>query len=118
MTLCACKTAENSTGSNKGESGSQVEDISAAEETKLCKVVFDSAGGSFVETQTVEVGEKLVKPTDPTKAEDSKYEYAFEGWYLDDYEWDFETDKVSGNITLTAKWGIAVIYSPSFTPSD
>ena len=62
-------------------------------------VVFDSDGGSAVDSQQVKNGERLVRPEDPTKED-----YRFIGWFEDDYEWDFDTDTVEGNILLIARW--------------
>ena len=81
-------------------------------------VTFDTAGGSMIDAQTVLNGEKAVKPNDPTKNPDSKYEYVFAGWYFEDREWNFETDVVRADMTLTAKWDVESIYTPPFTPSD
>ena len=56
-------------------------------------------------TLSVEYGSKLTKPeTDPVKAEDDKYTYTFKGWFNGETEWNFETDIVSGDVTLTAKF--------------
>lgn len=65
------------------------------------KVVFDSKGGSAVETQTVKDGAKATKPSDPTKQG-----YTFEYWCADtenNSEFDFDT-KITKDITLYAKW--------------
>ena len=64
-------------------------------------VSFNSNGGSTVASQTVNAGEKAVKPTDPTKANS-----IFAGWYCDadlTEAYDFNTPVLS-NITLYAKW--------------
>ena len=50
--------------------------------------------------------------------ESLKEEYVFAGWYVGGEEWDFESDIVGENITLTAKWEVESIYTPPFTPSD
>lgn len=84
----------------------------------VCVVIFDTAGGTMVESKTVVYGEKLLKPSDPTKAPNSKYEYVFAGWYFENQEWDFEKNIVQANMTLTAKWEVESIYTPPFTPSD
>ena len=65
---------------------------------KTFTVTFDSNGGSAVVSQTVEEGAKAVKPANPTRSG-----YTFDGWYLDDKEYSFDTP-VSSDITLTAKW--------------
>lgn len=63
-----------------------------------CKVSFDSAGGSEVDTQSVQSGKKAVKPQDPTREG-----YTFAGWMLDDEQYDFDK-AVTGDITLVAVW--------------
>ncbi|MDE7161946.1 MAG: InlB B-repeat-containing protein, partial [Anaeroplasmataceae bacterium] len=65
-------------------------------------VTFQANGGSTVQSKTVKQGEKVTKPTDPTKEG-----YDFKGWYKDSActnEWKFDTDTVKGNTTLYAKW--------------
>lgn len=66
-------------------------------------VTFDSKGGSAVDKKTgVENGSKITKPVDPTKND-----FTFGGWYKDSEctkEWKFDTDTVTSNITLYAKW--------------
>lgn len=53
------------------------------------------------DTVTVEVsdGAKLEKPADPTRDG-----YTFAGWSDGTGIWDFQTDTVTGDITLTARW--------------
>lgn len=65
---------------------------------KSYEVVFDSNGGSIVETQKVKKSETAVKPNDPTMDG-----YKFDNWYLDDKVFDFSTS-IEKNITLKAKW--------------
>lgn len=65
-------------------------------------VTFESNGGSAVANVTVNAGEKVSEPEAPTKAD-----YTFAGWYKDEKcetGWNFETDTVSEDITLYAKW--------------
>ncbi|MBQ7907052.1 MAG: leucine-rich repeat protein [Clostridia bacterium] len=54
-------------------------------------------------TMYVESGQKLNKPQDP-----QKQGYTFVGWYNNDKEWNFETDTVSENISLTPMWSANV----------
>ncbi|WP_175578326.1 Ig-like domain-containing protein [Bifidobacterium jacchi] len=71
-------------------------------------VTFDSNGGSAVTAVKVNGGDKLAKPTDPTKAG-----YTFGGWYTDkalSNAYDF-TKAVTGNLTLYAKWNAVTITS-------
>lgn len=65
-------------------------------------VSFDSQGGSEVPSQEVTQGEKATKPSNPTKEG-----FAFGGWYTSTENitvWNFETDVVTKNLTLYAKW--------------
>ena len=61
-------------------------------------VTFNSDGGSSVAKQTVEEGKKAKEPKAPTKSG-----YTFKGWYLGSTKYNF-SNKVTKNITLTAKW--------------
>ena len=70
-------------------------------------VTFDSDGGSTVSSQRVESGKTVTKPSNPTKTD-----YDFEGWFTGDTLYDFDTP-VEANITLKAKWEIA-IYTITF----
>ena len=76
-------------------------------------VTFDAGGhGTAPDAQTVVPGSQLTKPTDPT-AEG----YTFDGWYKEEAltnEWDFESDTVTGNITLYAKWRQEISYIVTF----
>ena len=68
---------------------------------KTYKVVFDTDGGSAVDSLTVGSGQnwKITKPDDPVKEG-----YVFKGWYLaDGTEYNFDTI-VSGGFTLFAHW--------------
>lgn len=70
--------------------------------TTDCTVKFDSNGGSKVEDQIVQYGEKIVKPDDPVREG-----YKLKGWAVDidqTSEWDFEKDFVESNMTLYAEW--------------
>lgn len=65
-------------------------------------VTFNSNGGSNVSSVTVDKDSLLTKPQDPTRAG-----FVFAGWFKDSnlsQEWNFNTDKVTQNITLYAKW--------------
>jgi len=82
-------------------------------------VSFDSNGGSSVPTQTVATGSFATTPTpDPTLTG-----YTFAGWYADPAltdPWDFETDPVTGDVTLYAAWSpVAVeVYVVTFVSWD
>ncbi len=65
-------------------------------------VSFNSNGGSVVTDLIVVIGEKVTKPTEPTKEG-----HLFDGWYMEETlenVFDFDTQIISNNITLYAKW--------------
>ena len=66
-------------------------------------VMFDSMGGSAVESQRILKGNLARSPETPEKED-----YSFIGWYKSTDEnadeWHFSTDRVIENITLYAKW--------------
>ena len=67
-------------------------------------VSFNTDGGSSVASQTVNAGEKVTKPADPTKANN-----VFAGWYCDanlTEAYDFNAPVLS-DLTLYAKWTAA-----------
>ncbi len=67
-------------------------------------VSFESNGGSAVEAVKAINGRSIEKPTDPKYAG-----HGFVGWYTDEgctKEFTFGTSKVTGNITLYAKWAL------------
>ncbi len=64
-------------------------------------VTFDTEGGSFVNSQTLESGKSVIKPSDPIREG-----YSFGGWYSDSSHgklYDFSS-AVTRNIILYAKW--------------
>lgn len=70
-------------------------------------VNFDSNQGTAVESQLVIVGDKVVKPVDPTKEG-----YTFSGWFTDKdctnaYDFDTVVDGTEPAFTLYAGWKIA-----------
>ena len=64
----------------------------------LLVVSFDTDGGTDIEDIYVESGETIKAPKTPTRSG-----YKFNGWYLDDVKFDFNTE-ITESITLTAKW--------------
>lgn len=66
---------------------------------KTWTVTFDTAGGSAVNSQTVDNGGVAVAP-DPSPTRD---DCRFTGWQYDGKSYDFGS-KVTGDITLTAQW--------------
>jgi len=70
---------------------------------KKYTVTFNSNGGSAVDSITVYSGEKITAPN-PNPTWDG---HTFEGWYKDSgltRKWKFNSDKVTENLTLYAKW--------------
>ena len=65
---------------------------------KNVTVVFDTDGGSSIGAVVVKKGEKVAEPEEPTKEN-----YEFDGWYLNEELFDFETP-INESITLIAKW--------------
>jgi uncharacterized repeat protein (TIGR02543 family) len=68
-------------------------------------VTFNSNGGTEIQPIAALLPEsKITKPDDPIKPG-----FVFDNWYKDDQyseAWDFDTDIISDNITLYAKWFI------------
>ena len=65
-------------------------------------VSFESNGGSEIASRMVRTNSKLTNPTDPTKDG-----YVFDAWYKESSlttAWNFQTDVVTEDITLYAKW--------------
>lgn len=70
--------------------------------TTECTVKFESRGGTEIQPQMVQYGEKVVRPDDPQREG-----FVFNGWYADidlTEPWDFEEDLVQENMTLYAAW--------------
>ena len=72
--------------------------LKAVWQTPKYTVTFDTAGGSSIKSQSIELNKKATKPSNPTKTG-----HTFKGWYIDDEEFDFETP-ITEAITITAKW--------------
>lgn len=71
-------------------------------ERQKVEVGFYADGGEQTTYAYVVAKNTVIEsPIPPTKEG-----YTFAGWFDEDYEtqWNFETDKVTGNITLCAKW--------------
>ena len=76
-------------------------------------VSFNSQGGSTVDAKTVIFDTTVGEPTAPTRKG-----YTFAGWYKDaagQVAWNFATEKVTGNVTLYAKW---LLNNPVVNPID
>ncbi|MBQ9438211.1 MAG: leucine-rich repeat protein, partial [Lachnospiraceae bacterium] len=76
-------------------------------DTATYTVLFDSNGGSAVDSKEVSSGDTVKAPNDPIKNAASNVSYAFDGWYTtSDFvtKFDFEQDTVSNDMTLYARW--------------
>lgn len=62
------------------------------------KITFETSGGSLVETQIINEGDKVKEPKDPTKEG-----YTFIEWLLNGKVYNFNLE-VTSDLTLTAKW--------------
>lgn len=84
--------------------------------TTDCLVTFDCGGGSPVPSQTVQYGETVTEPDEPTREG-----YLFNGWYADLDKtdlWNFEEDTVRGNMTLYAGWAADPDGAPGSEPDS
>lgn len=75
-------------------------------------VSFNTNGGSEVANQTVNHGEKVNKPADPTRDG-----YTFEGWYYQNEPWSFIGYVVTEDMVIEAKWK-AIDYTATFFNDD
>ena len=76
-----------------------------------CAVIFNSNGGSDVESQLLISGDKAAEPLDPTKEGAT-----FLGWFTESGKhWNFTHDSVTGNITLRAMWSDGATPTPPTT---
>lgn len=73
-------------------------------------VTFQSNGGSLIENQRIQENEKIARPADPIRNG-----YTFSGWYKDiscTSVWNFESDRITSDTTLYAKWIKEAVPSP------
>ena len=68
------------------------------EQKKVFTVVFQDENNNVIESQNVEKGDKSTEINAP-----SKNGYIFDGWYIDNVKFDFNTI-ITQNIVLTCKW--------------
>ncbi len=74
-------------------------------------VSFDSRGGTAFESQRVRGGNPVRRPAAPEREG-----YYLNGWYADEGaedEWDFDADRVTGNMTLYAGWTLQSDLAPT-----
>jgi uncharacterized repeat protein (TIGR02543 family) len=76
-------------------------------------VTFNADGGTPIPSpQTVVSGGNATEPAAPTKVG-----FIFQGWYNGTTLWNFSTNTVTANITLTAKWDIGTANEAMNVPS-
>ena len=86
------------------------------DETDRVSVIFDTNGGTSVNTQLVFPGEKATQPTAPTKEETATAKYDFAGWFKDAQcteEFDFNA-AINDTVTVYAGWTVTNKYTVSF----
>lgn len=110
VSLGGCFWGDDETESVTTESATSEESI---ESEIVFTVIFDSAGGTKVDSATVKSGEKIPEPPEP-KRSNTKQQYVFKGWYIGDSKWDFKNGIVTGDITLTAKWELTGDFTVGF----
>ena len=79
--------------------------VKSREKESVYNVIFDSNGGTLIQNQKIEKGNKVEKPDDPIKDG-----YVFLRWTYQGNTYDFNT-AVNGNITLTAIWEEVLNYT-------
>ena len=100
---------------NEGLTGTKVEKMKVSEtnpkdliyfalwDIEKFTVSFDMDGhGTAVAPQTINYGDKVTRPTDPTAIG-----YKFDGWYDGSTPWNFDTT-ITSDKTLTAHWREAI----------
>ena len=76
--------------------------MSCSDEIPLYMVRFDSQGGSVVSAKEAFKGSRITEPAAPARAN-----HGFGGWFKDSScvdAWNFDSDTVTSDITLYAKW--------------
>jgi len=76
------------------------------------KVIFRDYNGTILsEKDNCHYGDELLYPTDPVRASDADYSYAFVGWRDDEGNF-FTARTVTGDLDLTASYNETVITKP------
>ncbi|WP_041668492.1 InlB B-repeat-containing protein [Acetobacterium woodii] len=76
--------------------------------TNTYTVAYNTNGGSAIANTTATLNTTISAPTVPIKSG-----YTLSSWYKDagmTQKWDFANDKVTGNMTLYAKWGAQITF--------
>lgn len=93
-------------GGNDGDKTTPTPTTPTPEPKDTYEVSFYVDGNLYGETLTVNAGEKITKPADPTREADEDYTYTFAGWYENGAEtpWNFDTDVVNKDLDLFAEF--------------
>ena len=105
-----CQDYKVSTPDGKDGYQSTVQDVTVIISSE-CTLRFETNGGTEIPDRAVRYGETVERPNDPEREG-----YRLVGWYKDidlQTPWDFDTDKVSGNMTLYARWEKIDIFAVS-----
>lgn len=103
-------TFEWSDGDNNYERTFELKDnttLTPVYTSQTCIISFNTNGGSEISSQSINCGEKVTKPSNPTKED-----YKFINWYTDDtFEnvFDFDTE-IYENKVVYAKWVHPIVY--------
>lgn len=116
-TIAVSGTAENykSLGLFNG-GGTELMYVSSVEVTTYYTVTFKVDGNNYGEPKLLKHGDKIEMPKTPSK-QDATNDYSFDGWFLGDTKWDFDSDTVEFDVELNAKWKIGATYTEDFLPS-
>lgn len=93
-----------------GETPDEYPVLTSDTSKKVYQVTFKDSGSTFA-TDYANSGDTATKPTDPTQTG-----YTFGGWYSDESltdDWYFDTNTVTDDITLHAKWTVCT-YTVTF----
>ena len=93
-----------------GETPDEYPVLTSDTSKKVYQVTFKDSGSTFA-TDYANSGDTAIKPTDPTQTG-----YTFGGWYSDESltdDWNFDTNTVTDDITLHAKWTVCT-YTVTF----
>jgi uncharacterized repeat protein (TIGR02543 family) len=97
LLLSGC--TQNNGGNTPVDGGGQTDQPSTSIDDGYRTVTFDTKGGSKIDSQRVLLGEKITKPSDPTKEG-----HSFTTWTYDLEPWDFDEGVVTSDMTLEAQY--------------
>ena len=124
FSACGNQTSRLEQGVNVSDSvgGNNNENVGGNDDTELPSninyytVTFKVDGNNYGEPKLLKHGDKIEMPKTPSK-QDATNDYSFDGWFLGDTKWDFDSDTVEFDVELNAKWKIGATYTEDFLPS-